>query len=65
MATNVLGRWGDPYSDVGPLSVYLASCDLDYMTGQSLIIDGGYYLCPKGAGNVHHEETFTRLGARI
>ena len=45
-ATNILGRWGDPYKDTGPLAVYLASSDSDYMTGQTLMIDGGFYLYP-------------------
>ena len=35
------GRLGDP-QDIGPLAVYLASDSANYMTGASLIIDGGY-----------------------
>ena len=35
------GRLGDP-QDIGPLAVYLASDSANYMTGASLVIDGGY-----------------------
>jgi NAD(P)-dependent dehydrogenase (short-subunit alcohol dehydrogenase family) len=35
------GRLGDP-KDIGPLAVYLASDSANYMTGASLVIDGGY-----------------------
>ncbi|WP_212525549.1 SDR family oxidoreductase [Actibacterium sp. MT2.3-13A] len=35
------GRLGDP-RDIGPLAVYLASDSASYMTGASLVIDGGY-----------------------
>lgn len=35
------GRLGDP-KDIGPLAVYLASDSSNYMTGASLVIDGGY-----------------------
>ena len=35
------GRLGDP-EDIGPLAVYLASDSANYMTGASLVIDGGY-----------------------
>lgn len=38
-----MGRFGDP-SDIGPLAVYLASDASRYMTGASLVIDGGYTL---------------------
>ena len=36
-----LGRWGDPESDIGRVAVFLASSDSDYMTGQTLMVDGG------------------------
>lgn len=35
------GRLGTP-KDIGPLAVYLASDSANYMTGSSLVIDGGY-----------------------
>lgn len=37
------GAFGDP-EDLGPLAVYLASDASRYMTGASLVIDGGYTL---------------------
>lgn len=36
-----LKRWGDP-PELGPLLVYLASSDSDYVTGADFAIDGGY-----------------------
>jgi len=36
-----LGRWGDPENDIGRVAVFLASSDSDYMTGQTLVVDGG------------------------
>lgn len=36
-----LGRWGDPESDIGRVAVFLASEDARYMTGQTLMVDGG------------------------
>lgn len=36
-----LGRMGDPEKDIGRVAVFLASEDSDYMTGQSLMVDGG------------------------
>ena len=38
-----MGRFGEP-EDLGPLAVYLASDASRYMTGASLVIDGGYTL---------------------
>ena len=38
-----LGDFGPP-EDLGPLAVYLASDASRYMTGASLVIDGGYTL---------------------
>ncbi len=35
------GEFGRP-EDIGPLAVYLAGESTRYMTGSSLIIDGGY-----------------------
>ncbi|WP_420753725.1 SDR family NAD(P)-dependent oxidoreductase [Rhodococcus sp. O3] len=36
-----LGRFGDPESDIGRVAVFLASEDASYMTGQTLMVDGG------------------------
>lgn len=38
-----MGRLGEP-DEIGPLAVYLASDASSYMTGATLIIDGGYTL---------------------
>jgi gluconate 5-dehydrogenase len=38
-----MGDFGRP-EDMGPLAVYLASDASRYMTGASLVIDGGYTL---------------------
>jgi NAD(P)-dependent dehydrogenase (short-subunit alcohol dehydrogenase family) len=37
-----LGRFGDPELDVGRAVVYLASADGRYVTGSTLMVDGGY-----------------------
>ena len=37
-----LGRWGDPEADIGRAVVYLASKDGCYITGTTLMVDGGY-----------------------
>lgn len=36
-----LGRLGDPEADIGRVAVFLASEDATYMTGQTLMVDGG------------------------
>ena len=36
-----LGRFGDPEKDIGRVAVFLASDDASYMTGQTLMADGG------------------------
>ena len=36
-----LGRWGDPEDDIGRVAVFLAGSDSDYMTGQTVVVDGG------------------------
>jgi NAD(P)-dependent dehydrogenase (short-subunit alcohol dehydrogenase family) len=38
-----MGRLGDPIRDAGPLAVFLASSDSDYITGQTIVMDGGRY----------------------
>lgn len=37
-----LGRWGDAEADIGRAVVYLASKDGSYITGTTLMVDGGY-----------------------
>lgn len=41
LAGNPLHRFGDPESDIGRVAVFLASADASYMTGQTLMVDGG------------------------
>ncbi|MFB9774910.1 SDR family NAD(P)-dependent oxidoreductase [Brevibacterium otitidis] len=36
-----LGRFGDPRSDIAPVVAFLLSDDADYMSGQTLMADGG------------------------
>lgn len=41
---NPLGRMGDPVSDIGPVARFLLSPDARYLTGNTLMVDGGS--CP-------------------
>jgi NAD(P)-dependent dehydrogenase (short-subunit alcohol dehydrogenase family) len=36
-----LRRLGDPLRDIAPVAVFLASADSDYVTGMTLMADGG------------------------
>jgi NAD(P)-dependent dehydrogenase (short-subunit alcohol dehydrogenase family) len=36
-----LGKLGDPYADIAPAAVFLASEDSRYVTGNTLFVDGG------------------------
>ena len=44
MARNPLGRLGDPADDIGPVVRFLLSDDARYVTGQTIMADGGS--CP-------------------
>jgi NAD(P)-dependent dehydrogenase (short-subunit alcohol dehydrogenase family) len=41
-----LGRYGDPIRDAGPLAVFLASKDADFITGMTIMLDGGSFMSP-------------------
>ncbi len=41
-----LRRFGDVDHDIGPVAVFLASSDSDFITGQSVHVDGGQILRP-------------------
>lgn len=41
LARTPLGRFGDPEQDIGRVAVFLASQDAAYVTGQTLMVDGG------------------------
>ncbi len=43
-ARTPLGRIGDPEADIGAVAVFLASDMARYVTGQTLIVDGGGFL---------------------
>ena len=39
-----LGRVGDPETDIGPAVAFLAGPDARYVTGQTLVVDGGRFM---------------------
>ncbi|MEO8815968.1 MAG: SDR family oxidoreductase [Mycobacterium sp.] len=41
LAGTPMHRFGDPENDIGRVAVFLASADAGYMTGQTLMVDGG------------------------
>ncbi len=43
-ATNPMGRMGDPYDDIAPVAVFLASDGSRYLTGNTLFVDGGSHI---------------------
>ena len=43
-AANPMGRMGDPYDDIAPVAVFLASDASRYLTGNTLFVDGGSHI---------------------
>jgi NAD(P)-dependent dehydrogenase (short-subunit alcohol dehydrogenase family) len=43
-AANPMGGMGDPYEDIAPVAVFLASEGLRYLTGNTLFVDGGAHV---------------------
>jgi NAD(P)-dependent dehydrogenase (short-subunit alcohol dehydrogenase family) len=43
-AANPMGRMGDPYDDIAPIAVFLASDASRYLTGNTLFADGGGHI---------------------
>jgi NAD(P)-dependent dehydrogenase (short-subunit alcohol dehydrogenase family) len=43
-AANPMGRMGDPYEDIAPVAVFLASEGSRYLTGNTLFVDGGGHI---------------------
>lgn len=43
-AANPMGRLGDPYADIAPVALFLASEDARYLTGNTLFVDGGSHI---------------------
>ncbi|MYA84123.1 MAG: SDR family oxidoreductase, partial [Acidimicrobiaceae bacterium] len=44
VARTPLGRLGDAAADIGPVAVFLASSSARYVTGQTIVADGGGFL---------------------
>jgi NAD(P)-dependent dehydrogenase (short-subunit alcohol dehydrogenase family) len=43
-AANPMGRIGDPYDDISPVALFLASEECRYVTGNTLFVDGGSHI---------------------
>ena len=43
-SANPMGRMGDPYDDIAPVAVFLASDASRYLTGNTLFVDGGSHI---------------------
>jgi 3-oxoacyl-[acyl-carrier protein] reductase len=50
-----LGRAGDPENDIGPVALFLATEDSQYMNGQTLYVDGGMSL---GRAGIYPSDAF-------
>ena len=46
LQSSPLGRFGDPIKDAGPLAIFLGSSDSDYITGMTIMLDGGNFMSP-------------------
>ena len=44
MREHPMGRQGDPEDDIGPVALFLCSDAARYLTGQTLMVDGGAFL---------------------
>jgi NAD(P)-dependent dehydrogenase (short-subunit alcohol dehydrogenase family) len=44
MREHPIGRQGDPEDDIGPVALFLCSDACRYLTGQTLMVDGGAFL---------------------
>ena len=44
LAQNPIGRMGDPEHDIGGVTLFLASEDSDYVTGNTIFADGGSHI---------------------
>jgi NAD(P)-dependent dehydrogenase (short-subunit alcohol dehydrogenase family) len=43
-SANPMGYIGDPYADISPVALFLASEDCRYLTGNTLFVDGGSHI---------------------
>jgi NAD(P)-dependent dehydrogenase (short-subunit alcohol dehydrogenase family) len=43
-ASNPMGYVGDPYGDIAPVALFLASEDCRYVTANTLFVDGGSHI---------------------
>ena len=44
LRNNPMGRMGDPEADIGGVAAFLASDDAGYLTGNTLMVDGGSHI---------------------
>jgi NAD(P)-dependent dehydrogenase (short-subunit alcohol dehydrogenase family) len=65
LATNPMGRMGDPEEDIGGAALFLASDDSRYVTGNTLFVDGGSHINGAAWAPELPEEMPGGAGARI